>query len=115
MSTLWIMRAVSLRQPQAHLIATGRLQHHSTYWQPSYRGPVVVCSTAKPAGPWRTGEALAVVQLEHAELAPNKRWRWALRLLRRLPAGIAVRGSHKLWKLPAEVEATVRQHLEWAA
>ncbi|MCK5020435.1 MAG: ASCH domain-containing protein [Candidatus Peribacteraceae bacterium] len=68
------MKALSVRQPWAALIATGIKTIETRTWATSYRGDLLICSGLKPFkideefGPWKSlnliyGHALCVVKL----------------------------------------------------
>lgn len=70
------MRAISIKQPWAGLIASGRKSVELRGWATSYRGPLLVCAGARldprghlysAEGP--TGHAIAVVELVDVRLA----------------------------------------------
>jgi hypothetical protein len=68
------MKALSIKQPWASLIASGRKTIELRTWQTHYRGPLIVCSSGSPRrgtpfeiGP--RGVALCVVELESIERA----------------------------------------------
>lgn len=50
------MKALSIRQPYANLIASGRKTLEIRSWKTAYRGPFTVCSSARPEKGWVFGE-----------------------------------------------------------
>jgi len=56
------IKALSVRQPWADEIAEGRKTIETRTWTTSYRGPLLICSTKKPALS-AAGMALAVAEL----------------------------------------------------
>lgn len=74
------MKAISIKQPWASLIADGAKPIELRTWQTSYRGPLLIVSSAAPAGlimplpdgtllPLPAGRMLAVVDLVSIEPA----------------------------------------------
>ena len=57
------MKALSIRQPWASLIASGRKTIEVRSWPMAYRGPLLVCAGKKPHAGMPVGVALAVVDL----------------------------------------------------
>jgi hypothetical protein len=58
------MRALSLQQPWANLVAEGRKTLETRKWQTPYRGDILIISSRKPAIT-PAGYALAIVRLVH--------------------------------------------------
>lgn len=46
------MKALSIKQPYANLIACGRKTLEIRSWSTNYRGPFIVCASAKPDTGW---------------------------------------------------------------
>jgi hypothetical protein len=103
------VKALSVRQPWANLIAQGRKTVETRTWPTAYRGDLVICSSKKPLI-YRAGVALCVVELyavvpmgrEHeaeacCELYPGA-WAWKLRNLRPLKP-FPVRGQLRIFDL----------------
>lgn len=66
------MKAISIRQPWAHLITTGEKTVECRSWQTNYRGDLLICSSALPKiKNTIPGHALCVVRLDSIE--PFKR------------------------------------------
>lgn len=42
------MKAISLKQPWANMVASGQKTIETRKWATSYRGPLVICSSKKP-------------------------------------------------------------------
>lgn len=58
------MKCLSLRQPWASLIASGRKTIEVRSWRTHYRGPLVICASARPRHPpLPSGKAVCVVEL----------------------------------------------------
>lgn len=58
------MKCLSLRQPWASLVASGRKTVEVRSWRTHYRGPLVICASARPRyPPLPTGVAVCVVEL----------------------------------------------------
>ena len=60
------MKAISLHQPWASMIARGIKDIETRTWSTEYRGELLICSTKKPYIPnYPLGMALCIVQLVH--------------------------------------------------
>lgn len=57
------MKALSVRQPWASLIAEGTKTIELRRWRTAYRGPLLICAANRPYNGLPTGVALAVVML----------------------------------------------------
>lgn len=57
------MKALSVRQPWADKIARGEKTIEVRTWGTRYRGPLLICASAKTCGDLPTGVAVCVVQL----------------------------------------------------
>lgn len=57
------MKALSVRQPWADKIARGEKTIEVRTWDTRYRGPLLICASAKTCGDLPTGVAVCVVQL----------------------------------------------------
>lgn len=58
------MKALSLHQPWASLIAQGKKTIETRRWATSYRGPLLICSSGRPViDGLPAGKALCVVDL----------------------------------------------------
>jgi hypothetical protein len=56
------MKALSIKQPWANLIASGEKTVETRLWKTDYRGPLLICSSKRPdIAP--AGHAIAVAQL----------------------------------------------------
>lgn len=119
------MRALSVRQPWASLIASGRKTVELRSWSTNYRGPVLILSgsgiwrgkTEHPIGP--RGVSLCVVDLidvrpviatdtESACIVPPEGFdfAWVLANPRPVPH-VAVKGKLGLYRLDSALEAIV--------
>lgn len=98
-----IWKAISLKQPWANLVASGKKTIETRKWTTSYRGDLIICSSRKPQiAP--AGYALCIVELyriepmkkEHEEKACTKMYpgasSWFLRNLRILNLPIPIKG-----------------------
>lgn len=56
------MRAISIRNPWADLIAHGKKTIETRTWATKYRGPLLICASKSPAGP-NAGHAVCIVDL----------------------------------------------------
>lgn len=103
------MRAISIRQPWASLIADGKKTIELRTWSTSYRGPLLICASAKPHGNLPVGVAICVVDLvdirpataadaRAAQCEPSPRsLAWILSSPRTLPEPFPVRGKLSLF------------------
>jgi hypothetical protein len=57
------MKALSVRQPWASMIARGEKTIECRSWPTKYRGPLLICAAKKPYGSEPVGVAVAVVRL----------------------------------------------------
>lgn len=58
------MKAISVKQPHANLLASGKKQIETRKWQTQYRGRILVCVSKKPdnkGGP--VGMAICTIEL----------------------------------------------------
>lgn len=104
------MKALSVKQPWANLIASGQKTIETRTWATDYRGPMLIVSSKKPPIP-PAGYALAVADLvdclpmlrEHEPAACctvyDGAYAWILQNVRRIRP-FAVRGSLGLFEVP---------------
>ena len=50
------MKALSIRQPWAYLIAQGEKTVECRTWRTAHRGPLLICASARPAGLFDFGD-----------------------------------------------------------
>lgn len=133
------MKALSVRQPWASLIATGRKTIEVRTWQPSYRGDLLICSGVNPdraglAPPFDRvrmplGVALCVVRLVDCRRplsGPDANsdfaaaggfqplpfhWCWELTDVRPLAVPVPMKGQLLLFSVPEEVRAKVEPQI----
>lgn len=126
------MKALSVKNPWAALIAAGRKSIELRTWTTSYRGPIVIVSSATPssttdARKWETyrhaptSRAVALVELLDVRMASRRdawaaccppdggEYAWCLRLVRRLTLDVHVRGQLSLFQPPADLLAALRR------
>lgn len=79
------MKALSVRQPWADLIASGKKTLEIRSWKTDYRGPLLICASAKRLPKFvpyhdqvRYGVAVCVVHLNHCRLMAKGDEKWAL-------------------------------------
>jgi hypothetical protein len=108
------VKALSIKQPWASFIAQGQKTIETRTWPTKYRGPLLVCSSARPdIYPGPAGFALAVVTLVDCrpmvvkdskaaldEYSPG-RWSWVLADVRRIEL-FPVKGRLGLFEIPFE-------------
>ena len=105
-----IYKAISLKQPWANLVATGKKTTETRKWSTKYRGDLVICSSQTPKiEPY--GKALCIVELYNVRPMEKKDEKmtciklypkaqsWFLRNLRRIDPPIPVKGSLSIFDL----------------
>lgn len=103
------IRALSLHQPWATLIASGKKTVETRRWHTSYRGPLLICAAKRPAVRGHlTGVALCIARLvECRKMTPADEqsaciaiypgaWAWILEDVRRVEP-FAVSGRQRLF------------------
>jgi len=103
-------KAISLKQPYANLVCSGKKTIETRKWTTKYRGDLVICSSASPKiEPY--GHALCIVELydikkmtkEHEKKACVKVYpranAWFLRNLRKFDKPIPVKGSLGIFEI----------------
>jgi hypothetical protein len=111
------MKCLSVKQPWASLIASGRKTVELRTWRTIYRGPIIICASSKPRldtqyeiGP--LGVAICLVNLldvrrfergDCACIEPSERdLSWVLEIIRLL-SPVPVKGQLSLWEPTAEL------------
>ncbi|KKU12274.1 MAG: hypothetical protein UX19_C0003G0029 [Candidatus Woesebacteria bacterium GW2011_GWA1_45_8] len=97
-------KAISLKQPWANLVRSGKKTIETRKWTTKYRGDLVICSSKKP-NIHPAGFALCIAELYHIEpmkknhekkacikLYP-KAYSWFLKNIRPINPPMAVKGS----------------------
>ena len=109
------MRAISLKQPWANLVASGIKTIETRKWSTKYRGDLVICSSQNPKIE-PCGKALCIVELYNVR--PMKRederkacikvypkaYAWFLRNLRLIDPPIPIRGSLSVFNIDLELD-----------
>jgi len=109
-----IYKAISLKQPWANLVASGKKTIETRKWATKYRGDLVICSSQNPKiEPY--GKALCLVELYdikpmtkgHEKQACIKVYprakAWFLRSLRLITPPIPVKGSLGIFDLSLKI------------
>jgi hypothetical protein len=104
------MKAISLKQPWANLVASGKKTIETRKWATKYRGDLVICSSKSPKiEPY--GKALCVVELYDIKPMTKsdekkacikvypKANAWYLRNLRKISRPIPVKGTLGIFDL----------------
>lgn len=121
------MKCLSLRQPWASLIASGQKTIEVRSWRTHYRGPLVICASARPRQPpLPCGQPVCVVELIDVrpltsddllaaclqEIEPEGLFAWVLAGAVPLskPFG-PIRGRLKLFDPPAALQTLCRRLL----
>jgi len=104
------VKALSVKQPWANMIAMGKKTIETRTWQTSYRGPLLICSSKVPLIE-PAGKALCIVELyaiapmlpEHEKAACceiyDGAYSWFLQGLLLLPEPFEVRGMPGLFEV----------------
>jgi len=108
------MKAISVKQPWANMIASGKKTIETRTWSTKYRGDLLIVSSKRPNTP-PAGCALCVVELydcvpmtpdhEHdacLEVYP-KAWAWMLRNIRPLAYPFQVTGKLGIYNYDIEL------------
>ena len=107
-------KALSVKQPYANMICSGKKTIETRVWETTYRGDLIICSSKSPDTP-PAGYALCIAELydvkkmtkNHEEAAGCKiydgAWSWFLRNVR-LIKPISVKGQLRIFNLDIEVE-----------
>ena len=119
------MKAISLHQPWASMIARGEKTIETRWWRTHYRGDLLICSTKKPSySNLPCGFAIAIVdvydcipyEMDHAKAAGFNEakarmtlkmqdnttghcWSWMLRYIERIATPFAVRGRQGFFEV----------------
>ncbi|MBI3075296.1 MAG: ASCH domain-containing protein [Parcubacteria group bacterium] len=103
-------KAISLKQPWANLVCSGKKTIETRKWNTKYRGDIVICSSQMPKiEPY--GKALCIVEVYHTE--PMKKehekkacikvypraWAWHLRNIRLLKKPIPIKGQLGIYEI----------------
>lgn len=109
------MKAISLKQPWANMIASGRKTIETRTWPTKYRGEILIVSSRKPPIE-PAGHAVAVAtivdcrpmtrndeQAACCELYPGA-WAWLLADVRKLLKPFPVRGGLRIYEVDVELE-----------
>ncbi len=105
-----IYKAISLKQPWANLVASGKKTIETRKWSTNYRGDLVICSSQNPKiEPY--GKALCIVELYDIKPMEKKYEKkacikvypkanaWFLRNLRKIDPPVLVKGSLGIFDL----------------
>ena len=108
------MKAISLKQPWANLVASGKKTIETRKWSTKYRGDLVICSSQKPKiEPY--GKALCIVELYDVKPMAKKDEKkacikvhlgahsWFLRNLRPIVPPIPIKGSLGIYNLKLSI------------
>lgn len=109
-----IYKAISLKQPWANLVASGKKTIETRKWSTKYRGDLVICSSQNPKIE-PCGKALCIVELYDIKpmiKADEKKAcikvypganAWFLRNLRKIDSPMLVKGSLGIFDLKLSV------------
>ena len=109
-----IYKAISLKQPWANLVASGKKTIETRKWSTNYRGDLVICSSQNPKiEPY--GKALCIVELYDVKPIEKKNEKkafiklypkahaWFLRNLRPINPPVPIKGSLGIFNLELPV------------
>lgn len=112
-----IYKAISLKQPWANLVASGKKTIETRKWVTKYRGDLVICSSQNPKiEPY--GKALCIVELYDVRAMTKKdevkaciklypkAQAWLLRNLRPINPPITVKGTLSIFDLKLPLRFT---------
>ena len=109
------MKALSLRQPWASLIANGRKTIETRTWRTHYRGPLAIHASARPYDDLPTGGIIAVAWLYDCRLMEDadeeqacialydRAYAWLLTNVKPMPL-IPCKGRLGLWTPSDDIE-----------
>ena len=110
------MKALSVKQPWASMIANGEKTIELRSWQTRYRGKLMICSSKYPDTPPPVGCALAIVTLAYCKRATQadetkacckvrvgRDFAWVFENIRKIISW-PVKGRQKLFNIPYEEE-----------
>lgn len=118
------MKGLSVKEPFASLIADGRKSIETRGWRTDYRGPLLICASAKPKI-HKAGYAVCIVTLfdvrkMHIEDAGAAmcdyipgRYAWILTNLHRFGRPMPAKGALYLWDVDAELVAGWKTEIEY--
>ncbi len=100
------MKALTVMQPWATLVALGAKRIETRSWSTSYRGPLAIHASGRISR-----EAAVRITRAHAPAEPERsfgdytpgRFAWLLDHVRRLPEPVATKGALGLWEWVAGV------------
>jgi hypothetical protein len=109
------MKALSVRQPWANMIASGQKTIETRTWPTDYRGDLLICSSKRPAiAP--AGYALAIAELYdcHSMTKADEAaaccelydgaWAWMLRKIKPISVRFPVRGQLGLFEVDLKLK-----------
>lgn len=104
------MKALSLKQPWANLIASGKKTIETRKWKTNYRGDLIICSSKNP-NIYPAGYAICVVELYDCQPMAKKdekdacvevypkAWSWFLRNIRLIDPIFPVKGALSFFEI----------------
>ncbi|MBI2049069.1 MAG: ASCH domain-containing protein [Parcubacteria group bacterium] len=103
-------KAISLKQPWANLVCSGKKTIETRKWNTKYRGDLVICSSQQPKiEPY--GKALCFVEVYHTEPMKKKHekkacikvypraWAWHLKNTRLLKKPVPIKGQLSIYEI----------------
>ena len=92
------MKALSVKEPWASQIRSGKKTIEFRTWATKYRGPLLICASASPKSDL-SGKAVALVDLIDCRPEPGGGWGWVLKLKQRVNP-YPVKGKLGLFEAP---------------
>jgi len=107
------MKALTIHQPYAELIASGEKRVENRTWATRHRGHLAI-----HAGSSRVSLNILDVPFDVEDVpfgavvaVVNVAWCWVLENVQRLPEPVTVSGKQGLWNLPPDVVAAIKRQL----
>lgn len=130
------MKAITIHQPYAELIARGEKRIENRTWRTNHQGPIAIHAGLARGARWREAAArygvdlanvpqgaivavaasvdcVRLFNLRSRDVGPHAEgpWCWVLAGVRRLDKPIPIAGKQSLWNVPAEIEAEIARQL----
>lgn len=101
------MKALSLHEPYASLIACGSKTEEYRSWKTNYRGDLLICASSYQSNVWKNilpvGVALAVVTLDDCLPDDDGDYKWMLSNVRPI-VPFPVKGKQRIFEVDSPVE-----------
>lgn len=97
------MKALSIRSDFVKEIVTGRKKIEYRSWPTNYRGPLLICSTARKIPDTIPGHAQCVVNIVDVRKLSSNKYAWILDDVEVI-APIPIKGQQRLFNVEVELE-----------